>query len=103
MAEHISHALSTEAQAIDFRAAFRDYGVDSISGNNLVQVINQTFFLDLGTTILFDYSSIDQLTNFLLTHYNDAIATFLGRRNHLRKKPLLVIWKSAKKNRVPMR
>ncbi|MGG1246751.1 beta-ketoacyl synthase N-terminal-like domain-containing protein, partial [Bacillus spizizenii] len=79
MAEHISHALSTEAQAIDFRAAFRDYGVDSISGNNLVQVINQTFFLDLGTTILFDYSSIDQLTNFLLTHYNDAIATFFGK------------------------
>lgn len=96
MAEHLSRALSTEAQTIDFRAAFRDYGVDSITGINLVQAINQTFSLDLGTTILFDHSSINQLTDFLLTHYRDAIAAFFGQEATTAKETIVIHSKEPK-------
>ncbi|MBH8608803.1 beta-ketoacyl synthase N-terminal-like domain-containing protein, partial [Thermoactinomyces sp. CICC 10521] len=77
--DHLAGALSVDPEEIDFDSAFRDYGVDSITGIKLVQAINQEYFLELATTILFDYSSVNLLTRYLLANFKDVIADALGR------------------------
>ncbi len=75
--EKLSESLRMDASRIDNDKSFADYGLDSILAVNLVQVINQTLGTNLETTCLFDYSSVNQLTAFVLSQYKDVIASGL--------------------------
>ncbi|WP_322395747.1 acyl carrier protein, partial [Clostridium perfringens] len=59
--------------------SFADYGLDSIIGVHLVQVLNQALRIELDTTSLFDYSSVKQLTAYILSDHRDAVAGLLGQ------------------------
>ncbi|GBF33017.1 malonyl CoA-acyl carrier protein transacylase [Desulfocucumis palustris] len=77
--EKLSESLKVDIDMIDVDEPFRDYGVDSISGVRLVQVINQILMIGLETTSLFDYSSVNKLTNYILLKYKDEIIKTLGQ------------------------
>lgn len=49
--------------------SFADYGLDSILGVYLVDSLNATLGLDLETTCLFDYSTVNRLKAYLETQY----------------------------------
>lgn len=77
--ENLSESLRIDASRIDNDKSFADYGLDSILAVNLVQVINKTLGITLETTCLFDYSSVNQLTAFILSQYKDVIASGLKK------------------------
>ncbi|MNW40768.1 Polyketide synthase PksL [compost metagenome] len=65
----LSESLKVNKEVINYDESFSDYGVDSITGVQLVQEINRSLVLTLETTVLFDYSSVNQLTNYILEHH----------------------------------
>lgn len=75
--EKLADSLKVGAELIEVDEPFSDYGLDSIMGVNLVQVINQALSIELQTTCLFEYSTVDQLTAHVLSQYKDIIASVL--------------------------
>ncbi|WP_016742494.1 MULTISPECIES: SDR family NAD(P)-dependent oxidoreductase [Bacillales] len=78
--EKLGTALEVDVDSIDVEEPFRDYGLDSILGVRLVQEINQALMIEIETTILFDYSSVNQLTGYILSAYQAVIARALGQK-----------------------
>ncbi|NRS49275.1 SDR family NAD(P)-dependent oxidoreductase [Brevibacillus sp. HB2.2] len=78
--EKLGTALEVDVDSIDVEEPFRDYGLDSILGVRLVQEINQALMIEIETTILFDYSSVNQLTGYILSAYKEVIAQALGQK-----------------------
>ncbi|MDP4536966.1 SDR family NAD(P)-dependent oxidoreductase [Alkalimonas collagenimarina] len=62
-------ALKVPAADIDPHEGFADYGLDSISGVGVAQQISQQLGIELSTTVLFDYVSVHQLADHILTSY----------------------------------
>jgi len=61
----LSEALRMDVAMIRNDAPFADYGVDSIIGVNLVRAINETLGIELEPTKLFEYSTVDQLCQYI--------------------------------------
>src|SRR5262249_27510861 len=73
----LSESLKVDVVKIDVDTPFADYGIDSITGVHLVQVLNGLLKTDLETISLFDYSTVNALTGYILAQYGDAVrATF---------------------------
>jgi acyl transferase domain-containing protein/acyl carrier protein/SAM-dependent methyltransferase len=70
----LAEALRMDPATIQDDASLADYGVDSIIGVNLVRTINEALRIELETTSLFEYSTVDQLTQHIVTTWRDAIA-----------------------------
>lgn len=77
--EKLAESLEIDADVIDVDAPFADYGLDSITGIKLVEVINETLLIELETTSLFDYSSVNQLTTYIFSTYKDVIRNKLAQ------------------------
>ena len=71
--EKLSESLKVDINLIDVDESFADYGVDSITGVNLVQIINQALKIELETISLFEYTSVNQLTAHILSFYQEPI------------------------------
>ncbi len=71
--EKLSEALKVELSAIDYDESFADYGLDSITGVNLVQVVNATLQIELETTSLFEHNSVNELTKYILSTWEETI------------------------------
>ncbi|PEP90922.1 polyketide synthase, partial [Bacillus wiedmannii] len=81
ISEKLSESLKVDMNLIDVDDSFADYGLDSITGVHLVQAINQDLPIELKITNLFDYSSVSQLTDYILSQYKNVItASFIEDR-----------------------
>ncbi|MCP4137096.1 MAG: SDR family NAD(P)-dependent oxidoreductase [bacterium] len=69
----IASTLSMNIEDIDQEKPFSDYGVDSINGIELINKINETFKIDLRTTIFFDYTNIIDLSGYIFNHYRSEV------------------------------
>ncbi|AEI40434.1 SDR family NAD(P)-dependent oxidoreductase [Paenibacillus mucilaginosus] len=78
--DKLSEALKVDAREIDDEESFSDYGLDSIIGVNLVQVLNQAMDIDLDTTSLFDYSTVARLSAYILAEHREPAAQALARQ-----------------------
>ena len=78
--ESISTALKLEEQRIQADRNFSEYGVDSIVAVNLVNLINRKGRIVLPTTVLFDYSNVDQLTRYIVQNYRDTLQASLQNK-----------------------
>ncbi|KPC60798.1 hypothetical protein ADL29_27455, partial [Streptomyces chattanoogensis] len=65
----LSRVLMMEPDEIDPQASFSDYGVDSILTVKLVTAVNNALAVDLPSTALFEHSSLDRLTDHLVSGY----------------------------------
>ncbi|MCP3743509.1 SDR family NAD(P)-dependent oxidoreductase [Paenibacillus sp. A3M_27_13] len=72
-------ALNVDFTMIDIHESFADYGLDSILGVNFVQAVNQGLGIHLQTTDIFDYSSVKQLTLYILSQYGDKVSQVLDQ------------------------
>ena len=75
--EKLSDALRMDAAMIRSDAPFADYGVDSIIGVNYVRTISEALQIELETTSLFEYSTVDQLAQYIVTNWQQQIAAQL--------------------------
>ncbi|WP_426448173.1 beta-ketoacyl synthase N-terminal-like domain-containing protein [Paenibacillus sp. S-38] len=78
--EKLSETLKVKPGLIDPGESFADYGVDSITGVQLVLSINQTLGIELESTDLFDYSSVHQLAVYIMDRHKGAAAAQLLQR-----------------------
>lgn len=63
--ESIIESLEISKSEIDKNRAFSEYGIDSITGLDLVKKINDKFNIALKTTVIFDYPYISKLAEFI--------------------------------------
>ena len=88
-------SLGVDVGRIDMDEPFADYGLDSITAVNLVQVLNRAFRLDaaaqpLVTTVLFDHGSVNQLAAYIVVplrvghrrHAERRAHAYAGNRTH---------------------
>ncbi len=76
--ERLSESLKIELGLIDYDESFADYGVDSITGVNLVQLLNTTLQIELETTSLFDHNTVNKLTKYILATWEGEITDHLS-------------------------
>jgi rhizoxin synthesis polyketide synthase/nonribosomal peptide synthetase RhiB len=60
--DRLAKSLKVSADALDGDDAFANYGVDSISGVQLIQSLNEALGIELTATDLFDHGSVNRLT-----------------------------------------
>ncbi|MGZ5028462.1 MAG: beta-ketoacyl synthase N-terminal-like domain-containing protein, partial [Methylobacter sp.] len=67
-------ASGISAQDIDEDRPFSEYGIDSITGIELINELNQTLSVFLSKTALFDYTTVAALAAYIGEQYGDDIA-----------------------------
>lgn len=70
----IVEALEVNIEDIFIEKQFSEYGVDSITGLELIKKINDTLGITLRTTVLFDYTNVNVLTDYILNQYGEIIS-----------------------------
>ncbi|HET8772333.1 MAG TPA: SDR family NAD(P)-dependent oxidoreductase, partial [Thermoanaerobaculia bacterium] len=75
----LADELRIDAAIIRHDTSLQDYGVDSIVGVNLVRRISETLQIPLEASSLFEYSTVDRLTGFILDNWQVQIAAQMPR------------------------
>lgn len=78
MIEQLAIALKVNRDRISPEVAFSEYGVDSILGVAFINQLNEFFKIDLNSAILFDYTSVQRLTDYIADLYHDHILSQLN-------------------------
>jgi polyketide synthase PksN len=73
----IESVLGVEASQISMDKQFSEYGIDSISGLDLVALINDKLGIALKTTVLFDYSNVRVLVDYIIKEYEQKLRSVL--------------------------
>jgi acyl transferase domain-containing protein/acyl carrier protein/ubiquinone/menaquinone biosynthesis C-methylase UbiE len=73
LCDTILDVLKTEPNDLDFSLAFTDMGVDSLLAVEIVSAINKVFSIELRATELFNYPTLQTLTEHLIEEYPDSI------------------------------
>jgi polyketide synthase PksN len=73
--------LGVSLKEIELEKQFSEYGVDSISGVELVNNINEVFQIGLRTTAIFDYGNVKDLSRFITENHGAKISEKLRGAN----------------------
>ncbi len=68
----ICYVLGIQDRELVMEKSFSDYGLDSISGMDLIDQLKQRFGIDLRMTALFDYPSVPTLAKFIAAEHGTA-------------------------------
>ncbi|WP_408895215.1 amino acid adenylation domain-containing protein [Paenibacillus taichungensis] len=68
----VSSILKIPLERIEEKVKFSEYGFDSITLMDLTEELNREYHTEIGTSDLYEYSSIEELVNFMLTEFNTA-------------------------------
>lgn len=84
--KHILHSqlaksIKIPIERISFNVAFSEYGMDSVMGVSFVKKINDVLGLELNSAILFDYTTINQLTGFIMKSYENEVKIRMGEES----------------------
>lgn len=66
VAEIVANVLRLQPGEAEYDISFNDLGVDSISGVEIIRDVNKLYGLNLDLTIIFDHSTINDLTHYIL-------------------------------------
>lgn len=66
-------ALYLQPSEIDPEKSFTDLGLDSIVGVEWIKTINKEFSLELSSTKVYDYATINKLTGYLISELGDQL------------------------------
>jgi acyl transferase domain-containing protein/NADPH:quinone reductase-like Zn-dependent oxidoreductase/SAM-dependent methyltransferase/NADP-dependent 3-hydroxy acid dehydrogenase YdfG len=91
LVEITSREMEMEPDAIDIKAQFADYGVGSLQGVLLIDAINREFDLKLKIQVIYDYSSIRELSQFLVTNYSKTLKSSLPKSETLKQEAIQVV------------
>lgn len=77
--ELIASVLKLDAKRIRNAVGLGEYGVDSLVGVQLIQRLNERFGLELPTTVIFDYPTVDKLADYLVDTHGIALESAAPR------------------------
>ena len=85
--EYLAEALKMEPGTISDDSPFADYGVDSIIGVNMVSKISEALRIELDPVILFEYSTINQLIEYIGENHQAELSGPIGRDQQAAQPP----------------
>ncbi|MBW4085276.1 acyl carrier protein, partial [Paenibacillus sp. S150] len=71
--ESFYYALGITESNLDPHKPFKDYGIDSITGINVITTLNERLGIQLKAIVLFDYITITDLSGYIYNEYRDQI------------------------------
>ncbi|WP_052700681.1 beta-ketoacyl synthase N-terminal-like domain-containing protein [Methylocucumis oryzae] len=71
----LSEALKLAVDDIDNNTAFSDYGMDSVVAVGFVKRIADALSCELNTALIYDYTTVNRLTDYLLRHHHESVPT----------------------------
>ncbi len=84
----LSKQLGVEPGAIQIDTPFADYGVNSVMGVNLVHEISETLKIELDPIILFEYSTVQELAQYIGSlHFESLPAKEINSRDEFSPSP----------------
>ncbi len=83
----LAEDLRIDAALIRSHAPLQDYGVDSIIGVNLVRWLNEALQIQLESASLFEYNTVNRLTEHILQNWQQQIEGQLARAGGLSQDP----------------
>ena len=90
--DELARSLKATPEALDGDVALRDYGLDSILGIQLVQRLGELFGLELQTTVLFEYATLNDLADHLASHVTaEAVPQRVAAREPVDVEPIAVV------------
>lgn len=78
----LSESLKIEADQIGVDEPFADYGLDSITGVHMMELLNDELQLTLPTTDLFDYSSVNKLATHIVEEHSIVLENVFVKSVH---------------------
>ncbi|NEZ65368.1 SDR family NAD(P)-dependent oxidoreductase [Leptolyngbyaceae cyanobacterium CCMR0082] len=69
----LSRTLRLDDSRFELDVSFSDYGVDSILGAQFITLVSAALDIDLNTTIIFNYPTVERLSAHVLEAYGDRI------------------------------
>ncbi|MCP3924585.1 MAG: SDR family NAD(P)-dependent oxidoreductase [Desulfobacterales bacterium] len=97
----LAKTLKVLSSDIDGDQPIADYGLDSILVATFINELKKEFDVDLNTTVIFDYSTVDKLSDYILKTYGDKIESHILKKISERKtikKSIEVTGKSKQKS-----
>ncbi|WP_327320419.1 condensation domain-containing protein [Streptomyces sp. NBC_01235] len=80
----LGSALGLRPEHVELDVPFADFGINSLTGVELLHRINQELGTTLDSTVLFDHSSVEKLTAHILASAAEAVTTTLAPREPAR-------------------
>jgi acyl transferase domain-containing protein/SAM-dependent methyltransferase len=77
--ERVAESLQMAAEDVDADGSFGDYGLDSIMSVQTARAISAAFAIELQSTSLFDYPTVNKLAAYLLTEHPAGMAAAAPR------------------------
>ena len=75
----IADAAKMKPESIEADRSFSDYGVDSIFAVQLIEQINEKLELTLQTSVIFDFSTLQEMTDFIVEEHSQPIRRSLEK------------------------
>lgn len=82
--DNIHRLLKVQTEDVEMDIPFFEFGIDSITGVNLVNELNKIWDSELETTVLFDYSTVKKLSLHICEEYPE-VANLLAEPEELIK------------------
>ena len=79
LAQILADLLNISYQEIDEKTDLREFGLDSISITEFMEKINNKFATDINATLMFEYSNIKEIADYMLREYSAQISSVLGQ------------------------
>ena len=77
--ELVAQAINVSKDEIDITEPLDQYGVDSILATQIINTLNES--LDLNTTVLFEYQTIEELIAYLIENQTEGLLALVGLKN----------------------
>ncbi|WP_340201869.1 beta-ketoacyl synthase N-terminal-like domain-containing protein [Ascidiimonas sp. W6] len=87
--ESISKTLTISIEEISLKKSFSSYGIDSIIGVELINLLNNKLGIILKTIVIFDYTNVTSLVDFIVANYEDQLHFLSNNEKALVQEPTI--------------
>jgi len=81
LVEELSTSLRIDKEKIDVDEPLSSYGLDSILAVNFTRSINEKLSIDMDITVMFEYATIGQLSDYIILNFQEKLTDILKSEN----------------------
>ncbi|OYO41288.1 hypothetical protein CG709_21275 [Lachnotalea glycerini] len=78
----LGELLGVDQSEIGDKTDLREFGLDSITLNEFAEMMNQKLNIDINSTLLFEYPTMKEISEYLLAEYKERIEAYCAPLKH---------------------
>ncbi|WP_181899167.1 SDR family NAD(P)-dependent oxidoreductase [Lachnotalea glycerini] len=78
----LGELLGVDQSEIGDKTDLREFGLDSITLNEFTEMMNQKLNIDINSTLLFEYPTMKEISEYLLAEYKERIEAYCAPLKH---------------------